>query len=125
MSQGAAFIMMVIAMNAIMVMIFVGLIVLLMWIVGRFIRREAAMAIGVLAIAFVVYFVVNEYRVCSAEPIFVDPEPGSGGAGSSIFPCDAPSGIISYLFIWYTGPITVALLLAATSFQYWQLRRQR
>ena len=100
--------------------LFVGLPVLLIWIVGRYTRREAAMVIGVVAIAYFVYSIVHTYQVCNAPPVFPD-----AGDGPVDFPCDAPGGIFDHLFIWVVGPVQVVLLLVTTSVQYLQFRRER
>ena len=124
MSLGAQHMLMFFAISIAVGVLFVGVPLLLMWAVGRFIRREAAIGIGFLAIAYFVYLIVDMHWICSAEPII---RPGSDpeSMGAADFACDAPGGIFNYLFIWGVGPLQVAILMVATSMQYRQLLRQR
>jgi hypothetical protein len=114
----------IVSVNVIEGAILVGLPVLVMWVTARFVRRWAAIAIGALATGFVVYLTIDTYRVCSAPPIIT---PGSApeSLGVAHFACDAPLGAMFYMFIWITGPICAALLLATTLFQCWQFLQQR
>lgn len=108
-----------IAIMTIDIIIYAGVPVLVMWVVGRFLRRRIAMAVGFLAIAFDVYMIVGLYNDCNAPPICPD------GPGPCHFLCDAPYAGIFDIFIRYGGPISVALLLAAIFFQYRQFRWQK
>jgi multisubunit Na+/H+ antiporter MnhC subunit len=98
---------------AICLAILVGIPVLLMWIVNRFIGRRTAIALGLITAALVLYLISDTYRVCTAPPIYE----------AANFPCDAPGGAFIHLFIWIVGPIAVSLLLAATIFHYVNFRR--
>ena len=98
-----------------------GIPVLVMWIAGRLIGPRTAMAIGVLATAFVLYVTVSIYQICKVPPIC----PDGDGQGPCHFPCDAPIGWILHTFVRYGGPISAAFLILATLFQYRQLLRQR
>jgi len=82
------------------------------------------MAIGFFAAAFVIYLTLETHRVCNADPILT-PGSDSESLGVAHFACDAPLGAIDYMFIQFTGPISAALILAATLFQCVQLLRQR
>lgn len=85
-------------------------VLLLMWLTGRFVGRWAAIALGVPAVGFVGYVMVDSYYgVECGFPTF----------GPMI--CDAPAPAIYYLFVWFTGPLAIALLLVAMSFRYWRL----
>jgi hypothetical protein len=103
------------------IVIHAGIPILVMWIAGRLFGPRTAMAVGLLAAAFVLYMIVGIYQHCNAEPICYPP----GNMENCTFPCDAPVGWMLHTFVRYGGPISVALLVAATSFQYWQFRRQR
>ena len=112
---------MVVVTVAVELAILVGLPVLLMWIVNRFIGRKPAIGIGLIAAAAVLYLIVDTYWACKAPPIFV-PSGGSTGE-ATIFPCDAPVGGLIHLFIWGIGPIAVALLVAVTIFHWVKFQR--
>jgi hypothetical protein len=101
--------------------VLVGLPALVMWAASRFIGRRTAIAIGMIAAAFVLYMMVASYWTCQAPPIFVP----SGGSTweAAIFPCDAPAGVLIHLFIWGIGPTAVAMLLALAFFHYVKFRR--
>ena len=112
--------MILVAIGAVTTAILAGVPVLVMWIVGRFVKRWAAMAVGVLAMAAIIFLVVDSYLICGARPII-----GPQSEGVPHIECDGPGGAISYLLIWIIGPVSGALVLAATLFQYRQLLRYR
>jgi hypothetical protein len=100
--------------NGIAMVVLAGLPILLMWLTGRLARRWAAIAIGAGAVGAVGYLIVDTYYgVECGQPIFAP------------VICDAPGGPLYYLFAWFTGPVAIALLLAAISFQYLQLSRHK
>jgi len=111
-----------IAFMTIDIVIYAGVPVLVMWLVGRFIGRRTAIVIGFLMMAAVVFLIVALHRTCSAPPICPD---GIMDEVACHFPCDAPYAGILGNFVRYSGPISVALILAAILLQYWQFRRQR
>jgi hypothetical protein len=109
---------------AIYIVIYAGIPALVMWIASRLIGPRTAMAIGFLAGAFVFYEIADMHRVCSAEPV-IRPSRTPGGLGFADLECDSLVGATYHMFIWYAGPISVALLIAATFFQYREFRRKR
>ena len=105
------------------IVIHAGVPILVVWIAGRLIGLRTAITIGLLAAAFDLYMIVGIYQDCNAPPICSGPYGNS--MGSCTFPCDAPIGWMLHTFVRYGGPISVALLIAATFLQYRQLRRQK
>jgi hypothetical protein len=97
-----------------------GLPILLIWLAGRFIGRRTAAVLGVAAIALNLYLIVSLYNICNAPPIC----PEFDDQGPCHFQCDAPLGGLLRNFIWYGGPISVALLAVMIALQY-QLRLRR
>jgi hypothetical protein len=100
---------------------FVGLPALLMWFLNRFIGRKPAIAIGLIATALVTYAILDTSIACSAPPFF-----GLSGGSTdqeSVYNCDGAGGGIAYLFMWGTGPIAVALLVAVTVFHWIKFQR--
>jgi hypothetical protein len=110
--------------GVLMVMIFAGLPILLIWVIGRVAPRSAAIVFGALASIFLVYLIIDSYQDCSAAPIITAAsDPGS--PPDVEFACDAPTGVFAWLFILISGPISVVALAIAMSFQFRQLRRER
>ena len=108
---------------AISVAAFGGLPILLMWITGRFIGPQVAIIIGLMAAIYLINEITNGVRSCRS--VFTPPEPGKGGEGAYAFQCDLIYGAISRNFVWYSGPISILLIVAATYFYYEQLHKQK
>ena len=80
---------------------------LMMRLATRFLGQKAAVVIGIIAICFIIYLIVDLVISCRAEPIYIPPEEGVGGEEMMIFPCDAPVGMFVNFWIDIAGPLTV------------------
>ena len=80
---------------------------LMNWLANHFLGQKAAVVIGIIAICFIIYLIVDLVISCRSEPIYIPPEEGEGGEGMMIFPCEAPLGVFAYFWIYIGGPLTV------------------
>ena len=113
----------VIPILAIEVLMLVGLPLLLMGIIRRFAGRRGAVVVGLLAIATILYLVLDSYLLCNT-PIIIPPKPGSKGDGKMMFPCETPVPGAE-LFIYLAGPISIVMLIMATAYQYLRSKQTR
>ena len=79
----------------------------MMRLANRFLGQKAAVVIGIIAICFIIYLILDLVISCRAEPIYIPPEEGVGGEEMMIFPCDAPVGMFVNFWIYIAGPLTV------------------
>lgn len=103
--------------------LFVAIYVVLTWglmsLAHRFLHRWAGLVIGILAVALLVFWTVHALIICSAEPVFLPPEPGQAGEGLALHPCDGPGGMMIYGFIFFVAPLCL-LLCGTLLWRFWK-----
>ena len=84
------------------------LIYILMFLSYRFVHRFVAISIGILPLVHTIYTIVSQIIYCNAEPEWIPSLDGS--EGRFLFTCDSIYGFVSYLYIYFIGPIHAVLI---------------
>lgn len=82
-----------------------GLIAGLLWMAGRAGGRRGVWIVSALGAGMVLALAGDILLRCAADPVFVPPQPGSGGDGQVIPACDGPAGMVAYVTLYLTVPI--------------------
>lgn len=107
---------MFVALSILTPVVFLGLVLLVLWVVLRLAKRMAGAkgvtAVGTILVGAIATYSMLLYRTCSADPVIIPPAIGEGGEGSAVFACDGPGGLMTWVFLLLALPaIVMAILL--------------
>lgn len=85
--------------------LFLSIAYAILWAIARFIHRYAAGAVGVAAICYIIYGIVDGIATCNAPPVYLAPLPGETGEGTYVFACDAPAGSFILFSLYVILPL--------------------
>ncbi|ABD55621.1 hypothetical protein [Jannaschia sp. CCS1] len=77
------------------------------WVIQRYCGRSLGGAFAAIVMVLAIYDGWRVQNLCNGEPEFILPEPGAGGEGRVVFPCDGPAGFIAYAYSYWMVPIGV------------------
>lgn len=103
---------------AAMIALYLGVLFGLIWLAKWLGWPRLAMAVGAVGALYFLGTAIHTMIFCSGSPIYVPPSPGEAGAGMTVFRCEGPGGVMTYVYALVAAPCA-ALVLGVATFRDW------